>query len=138
LMTGRCVANSYRIEYPPKTKLITSNGREHWRTRAKITRELRALAKEVAKEGEIPRMERVHVLGILHYPDNRRRDPGNWYPSVKAMIDGGLVDSKILADDSDRYVVFDGIHRGDPNIKGGQLILEITEAEDELWNHSID
>jgi crossover junction endodeoxyribonuclease RusA len=116
---------SFFIRLPPGTKLLTSNQRYHWRTRAKITRELRTMSRDLAEQQEIPRADKVHVRGHWHYHDNRKRDPGNWYPSLKAMIDGALVDSGIITDDDDKHLIFDGIHRGEPNIRHGQLVLEI-------------
>ena len=120
---------AYFICLPPGTALLTSNQRPSRYGQARTVRELRTLAKSIAEDSAIPRMERVHVRGYLHYHDNRKRDPGNWYPTLKSTIDGGLVDSGIIEDDSDGFLVFDGIHRGYPNIRGNQFILEIWEDE---------
>jgi len=87
------------------------------------------MGKILAQQQKIPGASRVHARGIFHYHDNRRRDPGNWYPSLKAMIDGALVDSGIIPDDDDKHLIFDGIHRGYPNVRHGQLALEI-EVDD--------
>ncbi|HEV2355447.1 MAG TPA: hypothetical protein VGR89_14460 [Puia sp.] len=85
------------------------------------------MAKELAIRGKIPKMARVHTRGYLHYHDKRKRDPGNWYPSYKAVIDG-VVDAGVIRDDSDEFLIFDGIHRGMPNIRGNQLVVEIWEG----------
>jgi hypothetical protein len=121
---------SYSIRLPPGTKLLTSNQRYHWRTRAKVTKDIRVLSREIARREGIPALGKIRVRGIFYYHDNRRRDPGNWYPSLKAMIDGAAVDAGVIIDDDDKHLIFDGIHRGYPNVRHGQLVLEI-EADDD-------
>jgi hypothetical protein len=116
----------YLIRLPWGTTLLTSNSRADHTERSRITRDIRATAYREARKLDIPRMNKVHVRGIYHYPDNRRRDPGNWHLSVKAMVDGALVDTGIIPDDCDEYLIDDGIIRGYPNIKGGQLVLDVT------------
>jgi hypothetical protein len=48
--------------------------------------------------------ERIHVVAFLMFSNRQRRDPGNWYPTVKACVDG-LVDAKLIVDDSTKHVV---------------------------------
>lgn len=116
----------YLIKLPWGTPLLTANSREDHKTRSGITRNIRATAYRTARKLDIPKMNKVHVRGIYYYPDNRRRDPSNLAPSVKAMVDGALVDTGIIPDDDDAHLIDDGIIRGYPNIKGGQLILDVT------------
>lgn len=42
----------------------------------------------------------VRVLAEFRFPTNHRRDTGNLYPTVKALVDG-LVDAGVLVDDCD-------------------------------------
>jgi crossover junction endodeoxyribonuclease RusA len=46
----------------------------------------------------------VDVLVTVSWPDRRRRDAPNLWPTVKALIDGGLTDSGVLSDDNDQVV----------------------------------
>lgn len=63
----------------------------------------------------------------LVWADNRRRDPGNWYPTAKAIVDG-LVDAGILIDDDHTKVVGpDMRQRTDKTTKPH---IEITLKED--------
>lgn len=114
------------VKLPWGTPLVTSNSREDRITRSWIIKNIRMMSMREARRLDIPRMGKVHVRGVYYYPDNRRRDPGNWHPSVKAMIDGGLVDTGVIPDDSDEYLIDEGVIRGHPNIKGGQLVLDVT------------
>ena len=117
----------YLIKLPWGTPLVTANSRADHVTRTRITKNIRVTAQREARKLDMPRMDKVHVRGIYHYPDNRRRDPGNWHPSVKAMIDGALVDTGIIPDDDDdAHLIDEGIIRGYPNVKYGQLILDVT------------
>jgi hypothetical protein len=116
----------YVIRLPWGMTLLTANGRENHLARSRITRDIRATAQLQARKLDIPRMDKVHVRGVYYYPDNRKRDPGNWHVSLKSMIDGALVDTGIIPDDDDSHLVDHGIIRGYPNVSGGQLVLEVT------------
>jgi crossover junction endodeoxyribonuclease RusA len=115
----------YRIELPPGMRLVTANERGDLRARATLIRDIRVTAHLNAHQQEIPAMTKALVRGIFHYPDNRARDPANWSPSLKAMIDGGLVDTGIIPDDNDRHLIHWGYSRGRPDVPGGQLVLVV-------------
>lgn len=84
---------------------LTSNGREHWRTRAALTKLWRDSTAVLAREANVPRYRtRVRVTAVVVCAGQRRRDIGNWYPTVKACVDG-LVDARVIPDDSDRWVM---------------------------------
>jgi len=93
--------------------------------RDELKASLRLLAHHAAKRQRIPRIDRAHILAVYQPPDNRRRDPANLYPSVKAVVDG-IVDAGVLDDDSAAYL-------GGPDMRLGQLchrgrlVLVITE-----------
>lgn len=53
----------------------------------------------------------------------------NLFPSVKSAVDG-LVDSGVLKDDSDRYVVSLEMLRGEGIVTGGQLVIEVEDVGD--------
>src|SRR6266702_423179 len=121
VLTGR----QWVIELPAATKLLSSNGREHWRVRARETAGLRETAAWLARMQRIPRLERAHVLARYHPPDRRRRDPANLYPSVKACVDG-LTDAGVWADDDAAHVTGPDMRLGQVQ-PPGRLVLTITE-----------
>lgn len=90
--------------FPPPGKPMTANERVHWRAwsaRVKTWRNTAAMT--------VPRKYRRANLGysqvIVTIPvvGNRRRDPHNWYPTVKAVVDG-LVDAGVFADDDEKHL----------------------------------
>ena len=101
-MTG---ALHYRVELlKGMREWITSNQRLFWRVRALRTKAWRDLACERAKEMGLPHLaDGAHVVCELRFADRRRRDPGNWYPTAKAVVDG-LVDAGVFTDDNAKFV----------------------------------
>jgi len=95
------------VEVPPEW-LLTSNQRLYWAQKAERTQWLRSVA-HLAGLGarrrlqQWPIRERVQATVFVAWPDRRRRDVHNVMPTVKACIDG-LVDAKILVDDSDEWL----------------------------------
>lgn len=86
----------------PDGPALTSNQRLHYRAQAQLTRNWRLRTALLARhEKPIPH---AHVTYWVHATTNRRRDVGNYYPTVKACLDG-IVDAGVLDDDSDKYVV---------------------------------
>src|SRR5215207_15539 len=95
------------VEVPPEW-LLTSNQRLYWAQKAERIQWLRSVA-HLAGLGarrrlqQWPIRERVQATVFVAWPDRRRRDVHNVMPTVKACIDG-LVDAKILVDDSDEWL----------------------------------
>src|SRR5437016_4455117 len=88
----------WEISLPPGEKLLNLNDRSHWRTRSRITHQLRADAAILARAARIPHLDQATVTVVVHPHDRRRRDPANWAPTAKACIDG-IVDAGVLTDD---------------------------------------
>lgn len=112
-------------------KLLSQNElrkQGHWSKYAPAIANIRRAAKLLACNARIPKnLPQVKVRAIYHPPDNRRRDSTqNWFPSVKAAIDG-IVDAGVIADDNDKVVTSVEMVRGE-NIKRGQLVIEIIEV----------
>jgi hypothetical protein len=121
---------TFSIVLPAGLRLMTSNQRLHWRTRAKVTKGIRGAAMEAAFG--VPELQRAHITAVLHPHDRRRRDPANWYPSVKAAVDG-IVDAGVLDDDDHIHVLGPDMRLGDI-VKGGQLVLVVRELDlGEQW-----
>ena len=117
---------TYIIRIPPGTALLNLNHRNHHMKRHQLTQVIKSAAIWQAKAQRIPRLEHVQVHGLLHAPDKRHRDPGNWALTQKAAIDG-LVSAGVLADDHAGIVDDRGIQLGEP----GRVLaysLVITEV----------
>lgn len=92
------------LSFPRPERLMSMNDRYHWHVRARLVkawREGAAWATAAAKVGRLPRCE---VIVTLPVRDKRRRDPHNYYPTVKAIVDG-LVDAGVWGDDTPEWVV---------------------------------
>lgn len=113
----------------PSKVLLTSNGRLHWRVKAKRTAVLRELAKVHAHNaivrGEVPKLQRAHIMIVTTWRDNRVRDPANWYPSYKAAIDG-FVDAGLLPADDYRHLEGPDM-RGNPQPGPTSIQFHITD-----------
>jgi hypothetical protein len=102
---------AFTIEIPSRTILLNANDRMHWRRRNDHTQNLRNIAHQLAIIRRIPKLQRATITGFLDTPDDRRRDPANWHPTLKACIDG-IVSAGVLPDDSAKYVTDGGIRLG--------------------------
>lgn len=127
-------ARSWRIEVPTGLKLMTSNERLHHYQRSDRTRELRNAACLATRKARVPHLQRAYVTCYLRPVDRRRRDPGNWYPSAKAVLDG-VVDAGVLADDDATRVIGPDMRLGDLLKTGPQLVLVITDLSQMAADH---
>lgn len=94
----------WRLDLPWKTTPLSLNGRMHWSQKQRLTRAARTIATDLARAGQIPPLGRVQIE--LHYcpRDRRRRDPINLTLLAKALEDG-LVDAKVIPDDTPEFSV---------------------------------
>jgi hypothetical protein len=103
---------------PPVPAWLNANDRIHWAKRSKLTAEWRQAAYEAFVSSRLPRLDRVLIEATVLVPNARRRDAANWYPTIKACIDGltdhseAVKGSKariqlrgMLPDDDNRHVV---------------------------------
>lgn len=75
-----------------------------------------------------PRMDRAHiVVHLVKNPGGGRWDPGNWYPSAKAVIDG-MVSAGLLPDDDYRHLVGPDMRHGGTSADDPGLRVEIWPA----------
>jgi Holliday junction resolvase RusA-like endonuclease len=130
------VGRTYRLEFPPATKLINANGRsskyavsaQSRFARAKVTAILRSSACLMAKQMKIPELERVRVTAVYFPPDNRRRDsPNVLFHSSKAALDG-CTDAGVWRDDNDKTILSLELVPGGHIVPGGQMVIIISEA----------
>lgn len=85
------------IPLPYKTPPLSLNQRMHWAVKARITKELRMVARLRARY--IPDLTKCSVELVWWVNDRRRRDSDNPFLTLKALADG-LVDAEIVADDT--------------------------------------
>jgi len=91
-----------RLEIAAPCEPLTSNQRLHHHVRAERTRNWRLRTAILARK--LTPIQHAHVTYWLHATTKLRRDVGNFYPTIKACLDG-IVDAGVLDDDSDAYVV---------------------------------
>ncbi|WP_097865859.1 hypothetical protein [Streptomyces sp. rh34] len=127
--------NTWRLALPVNTLLINANQNLHYRKKTELIKALRQTAWATARAANLPALQRAHIFYVIH-PDTktRRRDPGNWSPSVKAVVDG-LVDAGILPDDNHHHLLGPDPRLGTP-IKGSQLVLWITDLDQLAPDHT--
>lgn len=95
------------IEFAPPAPLMNMNQRVSWRTRHRLTKAWRSAACVAAVDelgAPSARVRQACTVAItLPVPDARRRDPHNYFATVKPIIDG-LVDAGIWPDDTPEWV----------------------------------
>lgn len=85
-----------------RSTLLTSNQRLHWAVANKRKVAIRDVFTVLARQH--PQIRgRARVEAVLEFPDRRRRDRMNWWPTIKAATDG-LVIGGLLVDDSDEWI----------------------------------
>lgn len=117
---------SWRIELPAGLTLMNSNDRLTIPQRARLTKALREAGRAAAFTARVPRLERAYVTCYLRPKTRGRRDPGNWYPSAKAVLDG-IVDAGVLADDDSTRVLGPDMRLGEILKPHPQLVLVLTD-----------
>lgn len=96
-------------------EMISSNDRLCPHVKAELTAHLRALSAELmSAQLESDRLEGMEHIAyskdnpcymfiVISPPTKRRMDTPNWYPTVKALIDG-LTDAGVFVDDNDAVI----------------------------------
>lgn len=110
----------------PTGRILNANQRLHWSKRAAMTKLLRAEAMLHAVDQ--PRMARAHLTVGVGWPDKRRRDVHNIFPTIKACIDG-FVDAGVLDDDSDAHLTGPDLR---PHVAGRKGYVVLTFEFKEL------
>lgn len=117
-----------RLYFQAPDERMTMNKRYHWAVRARLTKAWREMGFTVGTGFRHDNMIRRHSLRAcavkvtFHVPDNRRRDPHNCAPTVKALIDG-LVDAGFWRDDTpDQVAVLDPAFVKDKDDPTGVLV----------------
>lgn len=104
---------------------LNSNDRDHWRVISPIRKEWRELGKEHAEMSDIPKgLDHVEIHAHIHRPTHRKADVGNYYPTIKAIVDG-LTDYGLFDDDNDDHLTGPFLHPG--TVGPAAVTLTITE-----------
>jgi hypothetical protein len=130
-----CPPHYYRVEIPCPGADAWLNANDvagaapkgWWHWRASLVASWRDAAGWYTRAARVPKLHRVHIVAELRFTDRRRRDPCNYYPTVKACVDG-LVDVGVLHDDSADYVLGPDMRLGTTALRGG-VILHIWPTE---------
>lgn len=104
---------------------LTANDRRKWWAKANLVRQWRALGRKAATEAALPPLDRVEIKAYVHRARGGRFDPSNWADTAKAVLDG-IVDARVIEDDSHEYVIGPDMRAGEPR-DTPCLVLTITE-----------
>lgn len=116
---------TYTMRVPAATGWLTANDRGHWTKHAGLIAQWRQHAGWAARRAKLPKLDRVYILAELRFRDRRRRDPANWYPTVKASVDG-LCDVGVLPGDWSHHVIGPDLRLGPiAHIGIGVLLLHL-------------
>lgn len=121
-------------------EMINMNDRIHPHIRAGLTAHLRNISMETAiktyghrEQSLFSDMHPCHIGIIIHPPTKRKMDAMNWYPTVKALIDG-LTDAGIFEDDNDSVITSTTFLSGPVNSnKKYRIEIDIREGINRLW-----
>lgn len=117
----------------PTVLLLTENQRLNRWVKAGRVRALRAHGHALTHNHLIRRewtaLDQARIVITLGWHDHgRRRDPNNWAPTGKAIVDG-MVDAGLLPDDSTRHLIgpdMRAAHPDQPRPTPGTTFVTIT------------
>lgn len=109
---------------------LSANSHAHWRGRQRAAKRIRTDAYLYAKQQQPKPLDIQKALVTIqvrcHNP-NQRRDLDNYLIRLKPFFDGGLVDARIIVDDSWKHLRTQWAQ--EPFIRGDDaVILEIEEV----------
>lgn len=120
-------------------EMISSNDRYVPIVKSQITKHLRQLAEKQSRglvEKPYDEKNPCDVIITVRPPSKRRMDPPNWYPTVKALLDG-MTDAGVWTDDNNHVIKITAFQAGElSGIKDHYILeLQIREHKDlELLN----
>ena len=120
---------SWTVTIPAPAPWLSANHRRDLRRQTPDRRAWRDAGLVHARRVHLPKLEKVHIVAELRFTTARRRDPHNYYPTLKALVDG-LVDYGLIPDDSHEYLIGPDLRYG-PLADGkgyGEVVLTIAEA----------
>lgn len=117
------------LEFPAPADWLNANQRARHRWQTKERRLWRDAAYTWAHAQKLPKnLAKVHITATLSFTDRRRRDVGNYSPTLKAVVDG-LVDYGLIPDDNDKHLIGPDLRLGDlATAAVGWVALDIREV----------
>lgn len=121
-------------------EMISSNDRLCPHVKAELTAHLRKLSTEIAlqtyeksKRTRFSENRPCYIGVVVCPPTKRRMDAPNWYPTVKALIDG-LTDAEVFEDDNNKVITSMTFIPG-PKTENKKYRIEIVirEGVDGSW-----
>ena len=91
-----------------KKEMLNANDRPHWAQKAKITAYLRQIGRLNVLKGKYTTYTKKRPCGLMvtiYAPTKRRMDPPNFYPTVKALVDG-MTDAGLWTDDNHEVIKY--------------------------------
>ena len=126
--TPKTSTGEWVVELPAGMRLLSLNDRNHWAAKGRITRDLRKAAWACARNAGIPHLDRARVVVEYQPPLNgRHRDADNLAAAGKPVIDGALVDTRVLDSDDSRHLAEVTYRIGEP-FPRGRLVLYVSEV----------
>jgi len=97
-----------------RNPMLNANDRDHWRVTSPIRKEWRRRGRGYGNALRLRNLnlEHARIDYYVNKPTAGRSDAGNFYPTVKAIVDG-LIDAKLLPDDNDNHLNGPYPHQGD-------------------------
>lgn len=107
---------------------INQERTKHWSWRAKRAADFRLCAMAAAREQDIPAQPPSMIEVTLPFDRaSNRRDPSNYFPAAKAIVDG-LVDAGLWEDDTAEFVSV-----AEPVlVKGTDVVIRIVARGEKL------
>jgi hypothetical protein len=108
---------------------LNANDRDHWRVLHPIKNDWKANAADQAEIIDLPiGLHKVRIDAYINRATEIRSDAGNFYPTVKAIVDG-LTEYGLTEDDSNEYVEGPYLHPGYKSLAPSVLLI-VTELSD--------
>lgn len=117
--------DSLILKVPAPEKYMNANDRPpHWAVKAKQTKAWREAGYAAALTASLPKIDKAHIVATLFFHDSRQRDPNNYNPTTKAILDG-MVDAGVFVDDNWKHVVGPDHRVGETTVKRGQQLYVV-------------
>lgn len=110
-------------------EMISSNDRYHFHVKSSITRHLRNIGKKLVEPSYYSEDKPCKVHVCVFSPTRRRMDAPNWYPTVKALLDG-FTDAGFWTDDNNdviRETIFS--YGGLSGTEKYRMVIAVTDVD---------
>lgn len=127
------MTDTWHLPLPFHRPPLSLNDRQHWATKARVTKTLRHAVATMARAKKVPACGRISVE--LHYQQKVARpiDGDNLMATVKPCVDG-LRDAGVIPDDDTSRVVHHSpvVHHPEPGQRHGQVWLVVHDLAGEV------